>query len=128
LEVFLLERARHPFERSPALRVALQAFEVPSLSSVAEVNRLTGLSPKRLNALFRAEVGLSPKVFWRVRRFQGVLRGLERRRTSTAMLAAELGYCDQAHLNREFREVTGMSPRRYLAASRERPNHVALSG
>src|SRR5262245_40428741 len=52
LEEALLERARGPRDMSPALRMSLRAFDQPDLASVAEVNRQTGLSPKRLLALF----------------------------------------------------------------------------
>ena len=70
-----------------------------------------------------------------MRRFQAALRrldghpslrGLERPRL--ARVAAELGYADQAHLDREFRAFTGMSPRAYRAYGVERPDHVPLRG
>jgi AraC-like DNA-binding protein len=75
LRAALLARMRS-FELPSALRLSLAAFEEPDLLSVAEVNRRTGLSPKRLLALFRDQVGLSPKQFWRVRRFRAAQRAL----------------------------------------------------
>lgn len=128
LEAFLLERARRPLRLRPALAAALRAFEEPDLRSVAEVNERTGLSPRRLIELFRDEVGLTPKAYWRVRRFQAALKGVESGAVRGAGLAAELGYCDQAHFNREFQHFTGLSPRAYLAQRVERPNHVPLRG
>jgi len=110
------------------LRAALRAFEDPNLTSVANVNELTGLSAKRLIALFREEVGLTPKAYWRVRRFQGALRRIDRGKRNGAQLAAELGYFDQAHFDREFRAFCGLSPSQYLAREVERPNHVPLRG
>ena len=87
-------------------------------------------------ALFRDQVGLTPKAFWRVRRFQAALRHVEsglgrgsrHRPFNGAALAAALGYFDQAHFNREFRVFTGVSPRVYLAQGVERPDHVPLRG
>jgi AraC-like DNA-binding protein len=127
LEAALLARARRPLELSPALRAALGAFEDPALPSVAEVNRRTGLSPKRLAALFHDEIGLGPKAFWRVRRFRAALRDLDHG-VRGAALAHEHGYFDQAHFLREFRALAGSSPRDYLAARVAGSDHVSVRG
>jgi AraC-like DNA-binding protein len=128
LEDLLVMRARRSFELSPALRESLRAFEERDLVSVAEVNRRTGLSPKRLLALFYDEVGLSPKAFWRVRRFRAALRDVEVGTLRGAALANEHGYCDQAHFLREFRALAGSSPREYLAARVVGTDHVSVRG
>ncbi|HEX6241750.1 MAG TPA: AraC family transcriptional regulator [Polyangiales bacterium] len=127
LEAQLLARLRDVSELDPALRISLNAFEERTLTSVAEVNRRTGLSPKRLLALFRDEVGLSPKAYWRVRRFRGALHDLDRGALRGAALACSHGYCDQAHFLREFRAISGASPSEYLA-SRNGGDHIALHG
>lgn len=126
LEAALLRRARPGFDRDPALAQSLRAFEEPDLSSVAEVNRRTGLSPRRLLGLFRKEVGLSPKAYWRIRRFRAALRDLTRGAASGAAVAAEHGYFDQAHFLREFRAIAGSSPREYFATEVGGTDHVAL--
>ncbi|MDI1451473.1 helix-turn-helix domain-containing protein [Polyangium sp. 6x1] len=129
LERCLRERVRSSHARHPAVVEALRAFEDPWLASVAQVNSLTGLSPRQLIARFREQVGLAPKAYWRVRRFQAALRRLESARDAGgAEIAAEHGYFDQAHWIREFRAFSGMSPRAYLARECARPNHVPLRG
>ncbi|WP_434420542.1 AraC family transcriptional regulator [Nannocystis pusilla] len=129
LERALLARLARPPRRHPAVAYALRAFDDPDLGSVAEVLARTGVSAKRLLALFRDEVGLAPKAFWRVRRLQAALRRLDGDDlVRGADLAAELGYCDQSHFDREFRQLTGLSPRAYRAQGVERPNHVPLRG
>jgi AraC-like DNA-binding protein len=125
MAAFLRESAP---KRNPILENAIRAFDDVALRSVADVNAATGLSPKRLGALFRDRVGLTPKAFWRVRRFQAALRELEAGERLGAEVAALVGYFDQAHFDREFRAMTGMSPRAYLAYRVERPNHVPLRG
>ena len=130
LSAFLIERTRPRARRDAAVRAALCAFEDPSLASVAEVNARVGRSAKRLISVFGDEVGLTPKAYWRVRRFQAALRALPRSAGRGAALAAELGYFDQAHLDREFRHFAGVSPRDYLVLARniERPHHLPLHG
>lgn len=127
LERALIGRARQAsgFELEPVLRAALEAFEQPALTSVNEVNRLTGLSPKRLVALFDAKIGLSPKTYWRVRRFRAALRDLERGQRGAA-LAHRHGYCDQAHFLRDFRAFAGACPRQYFDARVIGTDHVSV--
>jgi AraC-like DNA-binding protein len=57
-------------------------------------------------------VGLAPKRFARVRRFQRwcAPRRPRSRRTDWSRLAAETGYHDQAHLIHDFRDLSGLTP------------------
>jgi AraC-like DNA-binding protein len=128
VEATLCRHARGALQRRPALPASLAAFDERTLASVAEVNRRTGMSPKRLIALFREEVGLSPKAFWRVRRFQRALSDLTGGRLRGAELALANGYCDQAHFLREFRVLAGSNPREYLEARVGDSGHVAIHG
>lgn len=67
---------------------------------------------------------MTPGLLGRVARFQGVLGAVERPGpVHWSRLAHQHGYCDQAHLCREFRRFAGLSPRRYLAGYREVTRH-----
>ena len=73
------------------------------------------LSERQFRRRFRAEVGLPPKLFERIRRFQ---RALAVMGTGTfAATAAACGYYDQSHLIRDFVQFTGASPSAWLASS-----------
>lgn len=78
---------------------------------VHEVAAGVGWSSRQLEREFRVGVGLSPKAFARIMRFQNLLRlvgeGTLREWTS---LALEGGYADQPHMVREFREFAGHTP------------------
>jgi AraC-like DNA-binding protein len=68
-------------------------------------------SPRQLHRRFVAAVGYAPKTFQRVLRLQRVLALAARsRRQSLAVLAAEAGYADQAHMSRELQAFSGQSP------------------
>ena len=76
-----------------------------------------GVSRRHLAALFRREVGLTPKAAARVLRFEHTLAAFDDPRAhSLADVAVGCGYYDQAHLNREFRTFAGCTPTEYLAA------------
>jgi AraC-like DNA-binding protein len=83
---------------------------------VGTLAKEVGWSRRHLSERFRVELGLPPKVVGRVLRFERARRLLEApRRPSLAEVAAVCGYYDQAHLNREFRELAGCSPLVWLA-------------
>lgn len=103
-----LERMRTEFE----VRSAVQA---------------SGYSHRRFIELFRRDVGLTPKVFCRVLRFQKILRGIAMDSSvSCADLALISGYSDQPHFNREFREFAGITPGEYRQLPPILPHHVPL--
>lgn len=75
-----------------------------------------GWSRRHLGERFRREFGLTPKVAGRVMRFEAANRLLRRPHPpGLAELAARCGYYDQAHLHREWRELAGCTPTRWLA-------------
>jgi transcriptional regulator GlxA family with amidase domain len=65
--------------------------------------------------VFTAQVGLTPKQFCRVLRFQHVRQFVHQASTlNWAQLALACGYCDQSHLIRDFQEFSGLRPTEYL--------------
>jgi len=115
-------------ERHSAVAYALQEFQdAPHARTVTEVTRGTGLSPRRFVELFSEEVGLTPKLFCRVLRFQGVLTRLAKdEKIEWTDVALACGYFDQAHFIRDFRAFSGINPTTYLAVHTENVNHVPL--
>jgi AraC-like DNA-binding protein len=131
LEQFLLaclaqSRTCHPH---PAVIFALQEFQhAPCLPTISSVTEQIGLSQSRFIQVFREAVGLTPKQFCRVLRFQEVLRSLERNvPRSMAELAMDCGYYDQAHFNHDFQAFAGLTPGMYLSLRGEHRNHIALT-
>lgn len=80
--------------------------------SIRQLAVETGLSERQLQRRFRARVGLTPKEFSRVRRARSVLVAALRGDQSWSMVAAELGYADQAHLIRDTTALIGGPPTR----------------
>jgi AraC-like DNA-binding protein len=128
LEEVLLGRLRRSSPRHGAIPVALDAFEQADASvKVRDLARRIGLSQRRFIQLFTAEVGLTPKLYGRVRRFQRA-RAMVRPGAvpDWARVAVECGYFDQAHLIRDFRAFAGFSPVEFLRHLSERvlPDHI----
>lgn len=124
LEAFLLGRLPVHRGADPRLAQLLRcAHELPTLRAAAQAS---GLSQRQFIACFRRGVGLGPKRWLRVRRFQRVLQQL-RAGGSWADLAVLAGYSDQAHFNREFLAFAGVTPGAYRRLAPPQPNHLPVN-
>jgi AraC-like DNA-binding protein len=71
---------------------------------------------RTIHRRFVAACGYSPKHFQRIMRIQNVLQSAAARPSARlGELAAAAGYADQAHMTRDFRDITGFTPASYLA-------------
>ncbi len=83
----------------------------------AELVRHLGIGERQLERRFLARVGVTPKFFARVVRFkaaQQLARSAWGQRAGWAGVASQAGYCDQAHLIRDFGVLAGLSPGAWL--------------
>jgi AraC-like DNA-binding protein len=116
LEDWITDRVRagpsaHPLTRLALARLARQRGAV----RVEALARDLGVSARHLNSLFQRQVGLSAKSLSRVLRFEHALDVLDARgKQDLVYLAQECGYYDQPHLNRDFRELAGLTPGEYV--------------
>jgi AraC-like DNA-binding protein len=77
-----------------------------------------GWSHRRLISRFREQIGVAPKTFARLIRFDRAVSALRASAArGLAEVAYECGYFDQAHMNREFRELAGTTPAQLVAAT-----------
>ncbi|MFE6853367.1 helix-turn-helix domain-containing protein [Streptomyces sp. NPDC057674] len=106
-------------EPSPAV---LRAWELLNRSSgtvpVRELAARCGWSPRHLENRFREQIGLTPKRLARILRLNRAIRQLTAG-GRPADIAAGCGFYDQSHLSREFTDLTGMPPGRFLATRKE---------
>ncbi|MBS1803820.1 MAG: helix-turn-helix transcriptional regulator [Acidobacteria bacterium] len=129
MERFLIERFGEKLTmrgRSPQVNFALRYFaELPSAASVRETSRQIGWSERRFSQVFREEVGLTPKVWCRVQRFQRAVKQLhEGIEVRWAELALACGYYDQSHFANEFRAFSGVDVSTYSARRTVWANHI----
>lgn len=102
---------------------------MPAGEGVAQLGERLGWSARRLQQVFRADVGLTPKAYQRLQRFRGALVGIDvAERVGWSAFALEHGYADQSHFIREFRAHAGLSPSEYLLRRGVYLNHVPLAG
>ncbi|MGF1567629.1 MAG: DUF6597 domain-containing transcriptional factor [Nodosilinea sp.] len=127
LEQFLLSFMQ-PLSHHPVVDFALREFERLPTSPVSTVTSQIGFSTRHFNQLFRDRVGLTPKLYCRVRRLQKVLNLLNGKAPIDWMdIAFTCGYFDQAHLIHDFRTFVNCTPTEYVAKRGFHPCHVELS-
>jgi AraC-like DNA-binding protein len=118
IESFL--RRREPaadLARESATRIVGEMLHAPPGTRVAELASRHGLSNRALQRLFGRYIGVSPK--WVLRRYrlhEASERIASREFEDFSTLALDLGYADQAHFNRDFRSLLGVSPAVYARA------------
>ena len=121
--------ARLPSLRGLHPRVAHSLTQFRLDARIGAMVERSAYSHRAFNALFKEAVGLTPKRYARLLRFQHML---ERLRSASGVslsdLALAAGYSDQAHMNREFREFAGVTPLQYRALAPSSANHLTLAG
>jgi AraC-like DNA-binding protein len=115
--------------RHSAITFALDSFmERPDMASIASMGDRTGLSAKRFIERFKTTVGVTPKHYCRILRFQRALAHAEEGRlVPWTRIAVDCGYFDQAHFIHDFRAFAGITPTGYEAGRTQFRNHVKFS-
>jgi AraC-like DNA-binding protein len=110
-EEYLLPFALNALARTPIMRSAQHVLLHRAAISIDELANHTGVSVRQYQRRFTEEMGLSPKLFARITRFQ---MALDAKRLSPARtwlgIAHEFGYFDQMHMIRDFRDLGGSAP------------------
>ena len=132
LEAALLAHWRHGWRRHAGVAFALNATgHSCGSTSTRDAAKGACLSQRRFIQAFSREVGLTPKLYWRVQRFQRARQAIERQAAPDwAAVAMDCGYFDQSHMIRDFRAFSGRTPTA-LARRAGRPvlnNHVPELG
>ena len=144
VEAWLLERAAGRLETHPVVEYLAGRLFAPAGIRIGDVVAELGYSQRHVLSLFQRWVGLSPKQYGRIRRFQQMLTSVARRAAPSedptelelraaspaepdwAELAVQHGYYDQSHLVRDFKEFSGLTPRGYIHGFRGLANYLPI--
>lgn len=111
LAEFACDRFARTGPVSPTLLRSLAGLRQRPRVRVAELVRDSGWSHRHFIARFRGEIGLAPKSFARIVRFERAVKRIEQvPRRGWAALALDCGYADQSHLANDFRDLAGSTP------------------
>lgn len=129
LEQALCARLPQAHGMHPGVAAVLQGLR--PAHTVAAAVRHSGLSHRQFIAQFRRAVGLAPKAYLQVLRFQQAIHALRHASPGSAPaladVAAAAGYADQAHFSRDFLAISGVTPGAYLRMAPADANHLRLT-
>lgn len=118
IEQFLLGRL-HPLKDYNLQRMQAAIGRIDRMkgeTSLADLCEAACLSPKQFRRVFTGHIGINPKDFLRIIRFQHALSVLQASPGILfSRLAYECGYSDQSHLINEFKTFSGYTPKEYLS-------------
>ena len=126
LSSYLATHARHSKGRvdSATHSVLFDIIRSRGNLSLPDLQHRLGLSERTLERKFQQQVGISPKLFARISRFQASLQQLRTdRHAKLSDIAYDNGYTDQSYFIRSFKEFTGLSPREFKTQT----DHIAGS-
>jgi AraC-like DNA-binding protein len=114
VESFLLARLSRGWRRTGSLDVEGLAADVMGRAGRVTIDglaRAAGVSRQHLERRFRQRIGIGPKRYARLARFQSVLaHASSRRPVDWAGVALDAGFADQSHMIAECREFSGLTP------------------
>jgi AraC-like DNA-binding protein len=139
-EAWLLERSGPAPSMNPTAAYLAARLGRPIGMRVRDAVEETGFTDRHVRNLFQRWIGVSPKQYARISRFQHLLGTLARDGVEDpeleapplpspdwAVVAAEAGYADQSHLTHEFQSFAGTTPANYVAAYGGLTNYLPIT-
>ncbi len=131
LEVFLIKVAGdrlHPDVKGECVAYMINYMQdSPNAGSLEELAHAVGYSQKHLIRLFRDRVGVTPKMYMRLLRFQQVIKEIEQMEGHDWLdVAHSCGYFDQAHFIRDFKNFSGFTPSTYALRKNDQLNYIPI--
>lgn len=125
---FLTKKFRNRLIVNPFIDFAVnKILQSPDQTSIEHISRKVGYSQKHLIKLFKDNVGMTPKGFLKVIRFQKAIQEIDiSKRINWTRLALESGYYDQAHFINDFKLFSGFTPREYIQKQSAYLNYIAV--
>jgi AraC-like DNA-binding protein len=120
IENFLLRYITPLRHISTDFRIAMNLiYQHQGLISIEDLLKTLPITERQLERKFREHIGTSPKSFTDIIKFQHFLKLLQKQssKEKIAGLIYESGYYDHAHLNRNFKKMTGLTPAHYKDAT-----------
>jgi AraC-like DNA-binding protein len=128
VENYLVKNFRNKLVVNPFIDFAVNKIvSSPNQMSIEQISNKVGYSQKHLIKLFKDNVGLTPKGFLKIIRFQKAIEEIaSAKETNWAGIAYESGYYDQAHFINDFKSFSGYTPEQYLKKQFDHLNYIPV--
>jgi AraC-like DNA-binding protein len=128
VENFLNKKFCNKLIVNPFIEFAVNKIVLsPNQMSIEHISNKVGYSQKHLIKLFKDNVGLTPKGFLKIIRFQKAIVEISAAKVPDwTGIAFESGYYDQAHFINDFKAFSGFTPKQYLQKQYEHLNYIPV--
>jgi AraC-like DNA-binding protein len=124
-EKFLLAKCSGLQTKSSIDRIALNLLSDPTSFSLDKVAEQTCLSTKQFHRRFVERIGIGPKLFSRLSRFNHAYRyKTSHPSASWSSVAQQFYYTDYHHLEKEFKDFTGLTPGKWTETHLASPERI----
>ena len=111
IDNWLLSRlTKQAYGQTQRIQAVVQRMLAAPESTVTDLAAIACLGKKQFERLFRSLVGVNPKEYSRIVRFQKALAMMQSGESVLSQVAYASGYADQSHFIREFRRFSGVTP------------------
>lgn len=128
VESFLLKKFRLTLELNPCVAFAIaEMTERPDSLNIARMNQRIGYSQKHFTEMFRKNVGVTPKAYLKLMRFQKAVKTIDAASLiEWDMLAQDCGFYDQSHFINDFKHFSGFTPDEYAKIHTNYQNYIPV--
>lgn len=128
LEENLLHCYLNQLQQNPFVDFAIsKILSCPNQVSIKEISQNIGFSHKHVCKIFKENVGVTPKTFLKIVRFQKAIQQVEQQPfTDWSAVAHDCGFYDQSHFIADFKVFSGFTPTEYLQQKGETLNYVPI--
>jgi len=127
-ESFLLRKFQSKLAPNAAVEYALaEIIRQPDQVNLARLNQNIGYSQKHFIAMFKRQVGIAPKAYLKIIRFQKAIGEIEQsKEVNWTEISQDCGFYDQAHFINDFKYFSGFTPEEYVRAKNDVLNYVPV--
>jgi AraC-like DNA-binding protein len=128
IEESLLKQFGSRLIQNPCVEYAVnQIICQPDQMSFAKVSQKIGYSQKHFINMFKNKVGITPKAYLKIARFQKAINEIEQQRAvNWSTISQDCGFYDQSHFINDFRLFSGFTPEQYLRRKTDMLNYVPV--
>lgn len=129
LEHFFLKYGARSLEPNPCIDYAIECLsKAPEAMSIEKLIQKIGYSHRHFIKIFSDHVGMNPKQYMKIIRFQKAVQIAESNRSQNwSEIALQCNYYDLAHFSHEFKLFSGFSPNQYRSLKSDFINYVAVN-
>lgn len=128
-ERFLVKQFKKNFTLNEAVQYALtEIIRSPDQLNLGRVSKKIGYSQKHFIAMFKQQVGVTPKAYLKIMRFQKAITEIEKTgEVNWTAISQDCGFYDQAHFIHDFKFFSGFTPEDYLSRKSDLLNYVPVA-